>query len=80
MISKVRNGFVILIILENEVKLKNGGPGYESTVIEFLIYLKAFRSNQLGYACALAVILFFIVLVISKLQMKAFLKPEDWRE
>lgn len=87
MINNVTQFVIVLNIISSFTSLfnyvfviTNGGPGYESTVIEFLIYLKAFRSNQLGYACALAVILFFIVLLISKLQMKAFLKPEDWRE
>lgn len=59
--------------------ITNGGPGYQSTVIEFLIYLKAFQSNQFGYACALAAILFLIVLIISRLQLSVT-KQEDWRE
>ena len=87
MINNVTQFVIVLNIISAFTSLfsyvfvvTNGGPGYESTVIEYLIYLKAFRSNQFGYACALAVILFLIVLIISRLQMKAFLKPEDWRE
>lgn len=49
--------------------MTNGGPGYETTVMEFLIYTKAFRSNQFGYACALAVILFVIVAVLSAVSL-----------
>lgn len=87
MINNVTQFVIVLNIISAFTSLfnyvfvmTNGGPGYESTVMEYMIYIKAFRSNQLGYACALAVILFLIVLLISKIQMKAFLRPEDWRE
>ena len=45
--------------------MSNGGPGYETSVMEFLIYTKAFRSNQMGYACALAVIMFIIIAILT---------------
>lgn len=45
--------------------MTNGGPGYETSVMEFLIYTKAFRSNQMGYACALAVIMFIIIAILT---------------
>ena len=48
----------------------NGGPGYDTTPIEYMIYLKAFKAgSQLGYACALAVILLIITFTISRAQM-----------
>jgi ABC-type sugar transport system permease subunit len=37
-----------------------------------MIYRKAFESGDLGYASALSVILFFIVLVISAVQLRTF--------
>ncbi len=45
--------------------MTNGGPGYESTVLEYFIYLKGFRTGDMGYASALSVILFSLVLFIS---------------
>lgn len=49
-----------------------GGPGYETTVVEYLIYLKAFTSREFGYASALSVILAVIVSVLSVIQAKFF--------
>ena len=42
-----------------------GGPGYATTPFDLMIYRKAFESGEMGYASALSVILFLIVLTIS---------------
>jgi len=42
-----------------------GGPGYETTVIEYLIYLKGFKTHEFGYACALSAVMFIMVFAIS---------------
>ncbi|MDQ2653166.1 MAG: sugar ABC transporter permease [Chloroflexota bacterium] len=49
-----------------------GGPGYATTPFDLMIYRKAFESGELGYASALSVILFVIVLVISAFQLRMF--------
>lgn len=50
--------------------ITNGGPGYDTTPIEYMVYLKAFKAgSQMGYACALAVILLIITFVVSRVQM-----------
>ncbi|MCM3701887.1 carbohydrate ABC transporter permease [Paenibacillus macerans] len=47
-----------------------GGPGLETTPIDYMIYIKAFQSpGQLGYSSALSIVLFVIVLLISWLQL-----------
>lgn len=56
--------------------ITGGGPGYESTVLEYFIYLKGIRAGQMGYASALSVILFLLVLLASSFQFK-FRKSED---
>lgn len=56
--------------------ITSGGPGYESTVLEFLIFIKGFRLNNLGYASAVSVILFILMLLLTWLIMKLF--KEDW--
>lgn len=48
-----------------------GGPGYETTPIDYMIYLKAFESGDLGYASALSIILLVLVSVISWSQVRA---------
>ena len=49
-----------------------GGPGYATTPFDLMIYRKAFESGELGYASALSVILFGIVLTISAVQLRVF--------
>lgn len=61
--------------------MTNGGPGYGTTTIDYMIYLKSFRmSSEMGYASALAVILTVIVLVLTVLEMKLSNKVTDWEE
>ena len=48
-----------------------GGPGY-ATTFDLMIYRKAFESGEMGYASALSVILFLIVLTISAVQLRTF--------
>lgn len=45
-----------------------GGPGDSTTVLVYYLYRQAFQFNQFGYASAIAVLLFVIVLVLTILQ------------
>lgn len=55
-----------------------GGPGYETTTIDYLVYLRAFSSNNLGSGAALAVVLFLFIGLLTLLQNKVFkLQKED---
>ncbi len=47
--------------------LTHGGPGYDTYVLIYAIYDKAFNNLSLGYASALTVVLFFIIVVCSLL-------------
>jgi multiple sugar transport system permease protein len=59
--------------------MTHGGPGYETTTVDYMIYLKAFViGSQLGYASALAVLLLVIVMVFTIIQMKISDKVDDW--
>jgi multiple sugar transport system permease protein len=49
-----------------------GGPGYATTPFDLMIYRKAFESGDMGYASALSVVLFIIVLAISAVQLRTF--------
>jgi ABC-type sugar transport system permease subunit len=63
--------------------LTGGGPGYETTPVDYMIYLKAFvdtGSNNMGYACALAMILFLIVLGLSRAQMRMSSAVDEWSD
>jgi len=56
--------------------LTGGGPGYESTVLEYLIYIKGFRLNDLGYASAISIVLFIVMLIITVAVRKVFSRKE----
>lgn len=48
--------------------LTGGGPGNSTTVLAYYIYLQAFKFFDLGYASALAVVLFLAVLILTAVQ------------
>lgn len=50
--------------------LTSGGPNNATTSLGLLVYNYAFKSNQFGYANAIAFILFIIIGVISVLQIR----------
>ena len=51
--------------------LTAGGPGNSTTVLVYYLYQQAFQFNQFGYASAISVVLFIIVLVLTLLQWQA---------
>lgn len=52
--------------------MTNGGPGYASMVMVMAIYRSAFQTYQMGYASAMAVILFLAIFGVSLAQFKLF--------
>ncbi|WP_420113153.1 carbohydrate ABC transporter permease [Pseudactinotalea sp.] len=48
--------------------LTQGGPGRSTTVISYLLYRTAFVQQDFGYASAIGVLLFCVVLVMAALQ------------
>lgn len=51
--------------------LTGGGPGNSTTVLVYYLYQQAFRFNEFGYASAIAVLLFLVVLVLTLLQWQS---------
>lgn len=49
-------------------QMTGGGPGDSTMTLVYQIYKAAFRGYRMGYACALAMLLFAIILVISMIQ------------
>ena len=50
--------------------LTGGGPSDKTTTLCLLVYNYAFKSNQYGYANAIAVVLFLVIAVISIIQIR----------
>lgn len=58
--------------------ITNGGPGYQTTTLDYMIYTKGFSNSRYGEACALAMVLLVIILLITKAQMTAANKLGEW--
>lgn len=59
--------------------MTKGGPGYDTTTIDYMIYLKSFgSSSEMGYACALSVLLLILVTGLTFIQMKLSDKANEW--
>ncbi|MBN9153460.1 MAG: sugar ABC transporter permease [Microbacterium sp.] len=54
-----------------------GGPGYDTTTIDYLVYLKAFGSSNLGPGAALAVLLFLFIGILTVAQNRLFRVQEN---
>jgi ABC-type sugar transport system permease subunit len=50
--------------------MTGGGPADTTTTVALLVYNEAFRYGHLGYASALAFVLFFIILMLTLLQFR----------
>ncbi len=49
-----------------------GGPGFDTTTIDYLVYLRAFSSSNLGSGAALAVVLFMFIGALTLVQARIF--------
>lgn len=68
LITSLIGGFQVFV--EVDVMTTNGGVGYNAATIVYYLYNKAFKNSQMGYACAIAVILTIIILVITAINFK----------
>ncbi|MGW8144603.1 MAG: carbohydrate ABC transporter permease [Anaerolineales bacterium] len=56
-----------------------GGPGYETSTIDYMIYTKFYQSGApYGFASALAVILLIIIFAITVVEMRYTNKVSEW--
>ena len=54
-----------LQVVTPALALTNGGPGNSSRFLTYLMYHYAFKSSQLGYACAISFIIFILIAVFT---------------
>lgn len=57
-------------VFDHIMLLTAGGPANSTLVLAYYVYYQAFLTNEVGYASALAVILFIVVLLLTFLQWK----------
>lgn len=58
--------------------LTSGGPNYSTSTIMYLVYEKAFKLGQFGYANSMGVVLAIVIGLISFVQFKFFGKEVDY--
>lgn len=54
-----------------------GGPGYDTTTLDYLIYTLAFSSSNLGEGAALAVLVFLLIGGLTLVQLRFFKVSEE---
>ena len=57
------------------LSLTNGGPGNSSMFITYLMYRYAFKSNQIGYACAISFVFFILIAIFTAI---LFTTSKSW--
>ncbi|WP_230399091.1 carbohydrate ABC transporter permease [Novisyntrophococcus fermenticellae] len=58
-------------VFDQVMLMTKGGPGRSSSVLVHYLYQNAFQYFDMGYACALAYLLFFLVLILTLFNMRA---------
>ncbi|MGG6313189.1 carbohydrate ABC transporter permease [Paenibacillus macerans] len=65
-----------LKIFDQIAVMTDGGPGFETETLTYLIYKVGFGELRQGFGTALAMVLFFIILIITVFQVKVLQKRE----
>lgn len=68
MITSLIGGFQVFV--EVQVMTVNGGTNYGAATIVYYLYDKAFKNQQLGYGCAVALILGVIIFIITGINFR----------
>lgn len=56
--------------------MTNGGPGFATETLTYIIYKVAFGEGRQGFGTALAIVLFVLILIISLIQIRLLRKRE----
>jgi raffinose/stachyose/melibiose transport system permease protein len=73
-IIAVVQGFESVYVLTGD-----GGPGYETMLPGLYMFFNGFTYNKMGYACAIGVILFLIMLTFTYLNNKYIRSAQEFR-
>lgn len=73
----------VMLSMINSLKLfdqiavmTNGGPGFATETLTYIIYRVAFGEGRQGFGTALAIVLFILILIISLFQIRVLRKRE----
>lgn len=84
-LSQLKLILVLTVIMgvqgfENIFVLTRGGPGFETMVPGLWMYFNAFSFQRMGYACAIGVVLFLLILGLTLLNLRYFKSAEELTE
>lgn len=51
--------------------MTRGGPGYSTYTVSYYLWTSAFKFSRMGYACAMAVVMFIVILLVTLVQDRA---------
>jgi len=57
-------------VFEQMYIMTEGGPGFATTSVVFEIYVEAFQRFKMGYASAMAVVLFILILILTLISFR----------
>lgn len=60
--------------------ITRGGPGFQTMVPGLWMYFNAFSFQKMGYACAIGVLLFLIILILTVINLKYVRSTESLKE
>lgn len=60
------------MVFDEVYVMTSGGPGRATEVLATLLYKTGFRKDNMGYACAIGVLLFVITFIFSFIELKAY--------
>lgn len=85
LMSQVKLLLILSIIggvqsFEGMFALTKGGPGFKTMLPGLWMYYNAFSFQRMGYACAIGVVLFFLILGVTVLNLKYLRSAEELTE
>ncbi len=80
--GQIRTILVLTIITQIQafqtiILLTRGGPGYSTMVPGMAMYQNAFEFGRMGYASAIGVVLFIVMILITVLSLNRFRSPTE---
>jgi raffinose/stachyose/melibiose transport system permease protein len=84
-LSQVKLLVILTIIggvqaFEGMFVLTRGGPGFSTMLPGLWMYFNAFSFQRMGYACAIGVVLFLLILALTAINLKYFRSSESLTE
>jgi raffinose/stachyose/melibiose transport system permease protein len=85
LMSQVKLLLILTVIggvqgFEGMLALTKGGPGFETMLPGLWMYYNAFSFQRMGYACAIGVVLFILILGLTVLNLKYLRSAEEITE